>query len=413
MARNVFGSLVALLGAALVALSPFRDWYAGRRGELLRLPELFTDQGVTGTDAALWEGMALPCAVAALLTLTAVILRSRGLACCAGLLALGFTGLWMLRKGLDEGSLTAGGDNGLRTGVALALGGGLLVLAGAAVMAGRRPRPRAHPYPAPQPAAHPPPARTAPPTPQVTSTAGGEERVTWGHRAPLPERAHPPVRPPPAAARPPSPPQSRPRPQPPSGQPPRSAREEAPTQGWEPCADAATEEGPEVWTTHPGHAEHPHPHPHSEAATQRVPPVDPRQPSWPSPKPPEGEPPSEAPTPPTPLAPEPAPGREPGTAEPETASPETAEPPTEPEPAPTEGVDPDDEPGHTQRLPLLGQADTPYGGQPWQQHPGPELPPTPDTSPDRDHADEGEPRRKGDRRRPGPGQGGGGQRDAA
>lgn len=146
MARNVIGSLLALLGAAAAVWSPFRPWYDGRHGRDIRLSELFSADGPAGPGgpaAGLWTGMFLPMLAAALVTLLAVVLRSKLLLIPAALIVLGFTILWMVRRGVADGSLTAGGD-GLDTGVGYALAGGAVILLGSAVMSGRRRRRRRH-----------------------------------------------------------------------------------------------------------------------------------------------------------------------------------------------------------------------------------------------------------------------------
>jgi hypothetical protein len=143
MVRNLLGILLALLGAAAAAWSPFRVWYGGRLGRTFQLSDLFSSTGITGTQASLYAGLFLPMLAAAALTLIAALLRSRLLVMLAGLIVLGFTGLWMVRQGQDAGSLTAGG-NGLGEGAGYAVGGGALLLLGALVMRGRHLRRRAH-----------------------------------------------------------------------------------------------------------------------------------------------------------------------------------------------------------------------------------------------------------------------------
>lgn len=147
MTRNLIGSLLALLGAAAAVWSPFRSWYDGRHGQDFRLGELFTPDGISGADAGLWGGLFLPMAVAALLTLIGLVLRSLLLVAFSGILVLGFTILWMVRQGQAAGSLTAGGDSGLGAGVALALAGGVVILLGSSVMRGRRKRRGRHRVP--------------------------------------------------------------------------------------------------------------------------------------------------------------------------------------------------------------------------------------------------------------------------
>jgi hypothetical protein len=66
-----------------------------------------------------------------------VLLGSRLVVALAGIVVLGVTVLWMVRQAGFSHSLTAGG-NGLGTGVALALLGGLLMCLAACALPGRR-----------------------------------------------------------------------------------------------------------------------------------------------------------------------------------------------------------------------------------------------------------------------------------
>ncbi|MGW8764686.1 hypothetical protein ACWGN5_19480 [Streptomyces sp. NPDC055815] len=136
MIRNVAGSVLALAGATAAVWSPFRAWYDGRHGRDYAIGELFT--GVTDDKADVLGSILLPFAFAALVALVGVLLRSRLLVALAGLVVLGFTILWMVRVGEAEGSLTVDTDGtGLGEGVAMAFGGGILLLLGALVMSGR------------------------------------------------------------------------------------------------------------------------------------------------------------------------------------------------------------------------------------------------------------------------------------
>ncbi|MGW7349786.1 hypothetical protein [Streptomyces sp. NPDC054784] len=138
--RNVLGSLLALLGAALAVWSPFLDWYGGREGRDFRVGELFTSDGVSGADATLLRGLFLPMAVAAAVALVGVLLRSILLLGLAGLAVLAFTVLWMVRQGQAAGSIAVGQGPSLGAGVALAFCGGLVLLGGALGVRGRRRR---------------------------------------------------------------------------------------------------------------------------------------------------------------------------------------------------------------------------------------------------------------------------------
>lgn len=137
MMRNVIGSILALLGATAAVWSPFRAWYDGRPGRDYALADLFG--GITEAKADLLTSILLPMAFAALVTVVGLVLRLRGLVALAGLIVLGFTILWMVRQGQAAGSLSVVSDgSGLGQGVALAAGGGVLLLLGAVVMSGRR-----------------------------------------------------------------------------------------------------------------------------------------------------------------------------------------------------------------------------------------------------------------------------------
>lgn len=136
MFRTMLGSLLALAGAVVAVWSPFRAWYGGRHGSDIRVDDLFTDVGVTPHGAALLGSLFLPMAFAALLTVLGLLLRSRLVVAIAGVIVLGVTVLWMVRQAQFSHSLTAGGD-GMDTGVAFAVLGGLLLIAAAFVLPDR------------------------------------------------------------------------------------------------------------------------------------------------------------------------------------------------------------------------------------------------------------------------------------
>lgn len=164
MIRNVLGSLLGLIGATVAVWSPFRVWYEGRHGRDYRLADLFSSAGVTDAKGALLASFVMPFVLAALLTLTAILLRSRLLMALAGVIVLGFAVLWMVRQGQAAGSLSVGGDGGgLGDGVANAFGGGALLILAAFVMRGRPARRRRGTSP-------PRTARTPPPTPRTRRT---------------------------------------------------------------------------------------------------------------------------------------------------------------------------------------------------------------------------------------------------
>lgn len=178
MARNVLGSILALIGATAAVWSPFRAWYDGRHGRYYRLGDLFSGSGVTDVRAGLFASLFLPFVVAAVITLVGVLLRSRLLVALAGVIVLGFTVLWMVRVGQFEGGLSVDSDgNGLGLGVAGAFAGGVLLLVGAGVMRGRGRRrdhlttvPPSEPTAPPPGGAAPEPGGTVPPEDQPTAT---------------------------------------------------------------------------------------------------------------------------------------------------------------------------------------------------------------------------------------------------
>ncbi|WP_175409269.1 hypothetical protein [Streptomyces sp. TRM64462] len=136
MIRNVVGAVLALVGAAAAVWSPFLVWYDGRRGRHYQIEDLFS--GITAEQSELWESVLLPLAFAALVAVVGLALRTRLLVAAAGVIALGFTILWMVRQGQEAGGLSVGDDGaGLGWGVLPALGGGVLMLLAAAVMVGR------------------------------------------------------------------------------------------------------------------------------------------------------------------------------------------------------------------------------------------------------------------------------------
>jgi hypothetical protein len=137
MMRNVLGAALALIAAAAAVISPFRDWYDGRAGQDIPLGDLFSGDGLTSGDAALFGGMFVPMLVAAVLVVVGVLLGWRLLVALAGVLALGFTVLWMVRQYQLTDSLLIG-SGGMAEGAMSALAAGVLMLFASTVMTGRR-----------------------------------------------------------------------------------------------------------------------------------------------------------------------------------------------------------------------------------------------------------------------------------
>ncbi|MEC4015346.1 hypothetical protein [Streptomyces sp. H27-D2] len=179
MVRNVIGSVVAVIGAAAAVRSPFKPWYQGRQGRDFAVDDLF--RGITSDRPDLAASLLLPMAFAAVLALIGLLLRSRLLTGFAGVVALGFTVLWMVRQGQESGTLTVGGDGeGLGLGVAYAFGGGLLLLIAAVIMSGRRSLGR-------RPSDTGGPGQPHAPYPEVDSM-GWDTQGHMGHHQPMPEQ---------------------------------------------------------------------------------------------------------------------------------------------------------------------------------------------------------------------------------
>lgn len=83
--RNTAGLVLAVVGAAAALWAPFRNWYDGRLGRDFRVWEFFTGAGVTDSGAGLFASMFLPLLVGAVLTVLAVVSRSRLLVLVAGI----------------------------------------------------------------------------------------------------------------------------------------------------------------------------------------------------------------------------------------------------------------------------------------------------------------------------------------
>ena len=136
--RNVIGSVLAVIGAALTLISPWQSWYNNRHGSSYKFYEVF-GTGITVSKSAVMDSVFLVFLVTAAVAVVGVLLRSRVLVGVAGVIAFGFTILWMIRQGQAAGELTITGSNnlGLGSGVAYAFGGSLLMVIGALLMTGQ------------------------------------------------------------------------------------------------------------------------------------------------------------------------------------------------------------------------------------------------------------------------------------
>jgi hypothetical protein len=134
MLRNILGSIIALAGATAAVLSPFRAWYDGRHGSDFRVENLFS--GLTPAHSVLLGSVFLPLAFAALLTLAAILFRSRAVMTVSGLLVLATAVLWLIQRSRLPAGLNT---NSVGPGLAYVLIGAALLLLAAVVMRGRRP----------------------------------------------------------------------------------------------------------------------------------------------------------------------------------------------------------------------------------------------------------------------------------
>lgn len=136
--RNVTGAVLAVLGAAATLFSPWLNWYAGRHGSTYKFWEVF-GSGITASRSGIMDSVFLVFLVTAILTVIGVVARSRALVLLAGVVALGFTILWMVRQGNQAGQLViTGNGTGLGLGLVLALAGSTAMLVGGLLMSGRR-----------------------------------------------------------------------------------------------------------------------------------------------------------------------------------------------------------------------------------------------------------------------------------
>jgi len=135
--RNVTGAALAVIGAAVTLVSPWQSWYAGRHGSTYKFWEVF-GSGITAARSGIMDSVFLVFLVTAIITVIGAILRSKAIVLVGAVIALGFSILWMIRQGNAAGQLvvTTNGS-GIGQGVAWALGGSALMLAGGLMMHGR------------------------------------------------------------------------------------------------------------------------------------------------------------------------------------------------------------------------------------------------------------------------------------
>jgi hypothetical protein len=145
--RNVIGSVLAVLGAAATLVSPWQSWYAGRHGSTYKFWEVF-GTGVTPSRSGIMDSVFLVFLITALVTVAGIVMRSRTAVLVAGIVAFGFSVLWMVRQGNAAGELViTNKGTGLGQGVAWAFTGSVAMIVGACLMTGR-PREVAAPVPA-------------------------------------------------------------------------------------------------------------------------------------------------------------------------------------------------------------------------------------------------------------------------
>ncbi|WP_407565537.1 hypothetical protein [Streptomyces sp. 184] len=143
--RYIIGAILVLLGAVGVVWSAWRPWYNGRDGRQYALDDVF--DGITDAGVQLFASIFLPMAVAALLAVLGILMRSRLLVVLGALLVLFITVLWMIRQSqVSDGLKVNSQGTGLDVGTANAVIGAALMLIGAAVWGNQRRR-RAIPHP--------------------------------------------------------------------------------------------------------------------------------------------------------------------------------------------------------------------------------------------------------------------------
>src|SRR6185312_13056792 len=108
--RNALGGLLALIGAAATLVSPWQAWYNNRHGSSYKFYEVF-GSGITVSRSGIMDSVFLVFLVTAILAVVGVLMRSRALVLAAGVVAFGFTILWMVRQGQAAGELTITGSN--------------------------------------------------------------------------------------------------------------------------------------------------------------------------------------------------------------------------------------------------------------------------------------------------------------
>lgn len=133
--RNLIGSLLALIGATATLISPWQSWYNNRHGSTYKFYEVF-GSGITVSRSGIMDSVFLVFLVTTIVAVIGVVMRSRTMVLVAGLVAFGFTILWMIRQGQAAGELVISGanDRGLGAGLAWAFGGGILMIVGSLLM---------------------------------------------------------------------------------------------------------------------------------------------------------------------------------------------------------------------------------------------------------------------------------------
>ena len=98
--RRTAGAVVGALGALVVTASAYLDWYADQMPTDIPLERLFQTE-VSGDASSYWTSVAAPLALAGVVGVIGMLLRSRLLLSVAGLIGLATLVLWIVMTAID------------------------------------------------------------------------------------------------------------------------------------------------------------------------------------------------------------------------------------------------------------------------------------------------------------------------